>query len=199
MRNESIERFNLLPYVHREIRLSAKFLGWVTLIYITVLAFFYLGAMWSEAELQLGVHDIQLKVDKAIQEQKPKMVSNQYGAVVGVLPRSVVLDSVGFYNEFEALSKLKLEGIWLTSIAINRSMRSIKIEGQMTDSKKLNSLLAALKREPAFSDVTFKGVSVKKAVPLEVPYSLREKVESVNVPPLYQFVIQTTPMSKVGG
>jgi hypothetical protein len=119
----------------------------------------------------------------------------QNKTLVAILPSPFIhLDEKGFYPEFYGLSRLNIEGLWLTRLMIDRGVPVVRIEGAMNSSNKLNDFLTFLGQSSAFSQDRFVGLKVETGLLPAIPYEYREKIAALKLPPFYRFIAQTSPI-----
>lgn len=183
-------QFNLLPHVEKKRWLTAKISLFVILIYAMALFAVYLLARLDHAEIDRKISAAENNTTQAVAQLKQYLSTK--GQLAAVLPSSVVLDSQGFYKEFNALSKIKISGLWLTRVIIDRDTHYVKITGDMTSTGKLNQLLDFLGKNTEFKQYHFKGIEVSEEFLPNIQKAARKKAEELKIPKIYRFTVQTT-------
>lgn len=184
--------FNLLKFVERRPFLSVrKIFGVFILSAILLLGYFLLQKNRIETEIQTS-SKTELTLNELTQTLQPLQQQGANNALVGVLSSHFSLSEQGFYPEFEALTHIHVEGLWLERVIIQRDPFFIKITGAMDSPDKLDQLLKQLALQPAFKNVAFIGTGVAKGLLADVPEKYKKEIDQLKMPVLYHFILQTT-------
>jgi hypothetical protein len=185
--------FNLLPYVHQKMLLTARSALIIVFIFIFVLLMIY----GFEARQYSKLDDQVVLLDKSIRESTQSLqqylLAQHKGGLVAVLPDSLSRESSGFYDEFQALSDIKIENLWLTQVTINRSQPLVRFKGEMTTADKFQQFSLFLSQNAIFRDTDFKGVQVEKS---NLPTVSSASGKKMQAPKLFNFIAETRPIKR---
>ena len=190
--------FNLLKFVERRPMLSAgKITGIIILCAALLLAYFLFQTNRFRHSTEESTQ-IELATNQLTQKLQPLLQQGAGNPVVGVLFSGAPQGGQEFYPEFEALTHVQVQGLWLNDVVIHRHPAFIKITGAMDTPDKLDQLLKQLEAQPAFKNVQFIGVDISKGLLPNVPAQYQAEVKQLNIPAFYHFMIQTTPLNQSG-
>lgn len=68
--------------------------------------------------------------------------------------------AAGFSSYFAALAERRVEGLWLTQLAVDRSLDTVEIQGRAIDAQQVPTWMASLQIEDAFSGGSFQSLEV---------------------------------------
>jgi hypothetical protein len=146
----------------------------VSCIVLVIITTLFLNASLAGSEKR--IQNEQVRVDKlseqlAILEEKAKllrqddslMAANQRLSakliarrqMIKVLDSVVVKDDEGFSNILVSLARQKTEGLWLTSVEVGASGKSMTIEGSTLNANAVPGYLQNLRKENGFIGRTF--------------------------------------------
>jgi|GEM_PF-1354736 len=102
--------------------------------------------------------------------------------MIEVLDRVVVKDDEGFSNILLSLARQKTAGLWLTSIEVGASGKSMTIEGTTLHANAVPSYLQNLRKEDGFIGRTFTlfNLDADPDKPNQLDFSLRSQVSQSN-------------------
>lgn len=89
--------------------------------------------------------------------------------VLDVVHRGSVTPANGFAARLEALAHRQLEGIWLNTVILGSGDGRLTLRGGTIDSRLLPTYLSALTQEVALDGVRFDKLSMRRALPKELP------------------------------
>jgi Tfp pilus assembly protein PilN len=69
--------------------------------------------------------------------------------------------AVGFTPHLRALSRVAIDGVWLTGIQIDRARGVLALDGRALDAARVPAYLASLQREALFNGLVFAAIEVK--------------------------------------
>ena len=188
--------FNLLKFVERRPKLSAgKIMSTIILCAVVLFAyyFFQVDRFRRVAEESANMKG---KMTQQIQTLQPLLQQGADNTLVGVLSYASPQGEQRFYPEFEALTHVEVQGLWLGEVVIHRHPAFIKITGAMDAPDKLEQLLKQLALQPAFKNIQFVGVDVSKGLLPNVPKQYQAEISQLKIPAFYHFVIQTVPLKQ---
>lgn len=98
--------------------------------------------------------------------------------MIEVLDRVVVKDDEGFSNILLSLARQKTAGLWLTSIEVGASGKSMTIEGTTLNANAVPAYLKNLRKEDSFIGRTFTlfNLDADPNKPNQLDFSLRSQV-----------------------
>ncbi len=96
------------------------------------------------------------------------MVGAAEGAGAGALidPSAVRVLGLPFSVLLEALSRTRVEGLWLTQVRIDKRSQEFKIEGQARDAQMVSGYIDALSRNPPLKGLVVSAVEVTRPAAL---------------------------------
>lgn len=188
--------FNLLKFVERNPVLNATRLISIIVFFIVFLLTYFFFQVYQFRHGSEKIATLEQTIAQDVQLIQPILQQGAGNLLMGVLPTNLINYENDFYPEFEALSHVRVKGLWLTEVVINRNPPFIKISGAMDSSDKLNSLLQQLAAQPVFKSVKFIGVNVDKGLLADIPAKYQEEVKQLKLPVFYHFVIQTMPLTR---
>jgi Tfp pilus assembly protein PilN len=173
----------------------------VSAIVIVIIATLFLNASLAKSEKRIQTE--QVRVDKlssqlVVLEDKAKylrqddslMAANQRVSeklsarrqMIKVLDRVVVKDDEGFSNILLSLARQKTAGLWLTSIEVGASGKSMTIEGTTLNANAVPAYLQNLRKEDGFIGRTFTlfNLDADPDKPNQLDFSLRSQVSQSN-------------------
>lgn len=186
--------FNLLKFVERRPVLSAgRIVSAIILCAIIMLAYFFFQVAHIRYVTDESSH-AGPTVNQLTETVRPLLQKGAGNPVVGVLSSAVPEAGQGFYPEFEALTHIQVQGLWLEKVTIQRFPTFIKITGAMDAPDKIDQLLKQLALHPAFKNIHFIGVDVSQGLLPNVPKQYEEEIKQLKLPVFYDFTLQTTPL-----
>lgn len=190
--------FDLLKFVKYKPILNAKKMIGVIILCAAILFGYFLFQINSLSYDRSEESKEALTIKQLISRLQPLMQQGVNNPIVGVLFSNKPESEQGFYPEFEALTHIQIDGLWLEDVEIHRYPAFIKITGSMDAPEKLKQLLAQLESQSALKGISFVGFDVRKGSLPDVPDQYREEVKQLKIPSFYHFVIQTTPLKQPG-
>lgn len=188
--------FNLLKFVERRPMLSAGKIASIFILCALIMIAYFLFQMSRFHDDAEESSKMELAINQLTQTLQPILQHGDGNPVMGVLFSGASQNQLDFYPEFEALTHIQINGLWLNEVVIHRHPAFTKITGAMDAPEKLDQLLKALSTQPAFQNVRFIGVDVNKGLLPNVPEQYREEIKKLHIPPFYHFTLQTTPLNQ---
>ncbi len=188
--------FNLLKFVERPPVLSFNKIVIISILYVVIFMTYFLIQQYQFRDDTKKIAQLQIGINESMQKLQPVLNQGVENPVTGIFFTGALKNNVGFYPEFEALSHIYVQGLWLTEVMIQRNPSVIKITGAMDSPDKLNQLLQQLSAQSAFQGVHFMGVDIKKGMLPNVPEQYQDVIAQLKLPQFYHFVIQTTALNQ---
>jgi hypothetical protein len=146
------------------------------------------------------VEKLEQDIAQATLTFQPFLQQGAGNFLAGILTVDPRLNAKDFYSEFNALTHIQVQGLWLKTVEITRNPVAIKITGAMNSPDKLDQLLKQLSLQAAFKNVNFIGMNVEKGFLLGLPSKYQEQAKAqaqkIKMPNFYNFVIQTTALNQ---
>jgi len=186
--------FNLLKFVERRPMLSAgRIVGAIVLCAMIMLGYFFFQVAHIRSVTDESLN-IGPTVNQLTETLRPLLQDGAGNPIVGVLSSVAPESEQDFYLEFEALTHIQVQGLWLEKVMIQRFPAFIKITGAMDTPDKIDQLLKQLALQPAFKNIHFIGVDVSQGLLPNVPKQYEEEIKQLKLPVFYHFTLQTTPL-----
>ena len=111
------------------------------------------------------------------QERLLALMGGAGGAIAaGTIPAGTAFDPAApraltqdFSVLLEALSRTRVDGLWLTQLRIDKRSQELKIEGSARDAQMVSSYIDELSRNPRFKGLVVTSVDVVRAAPGSAP------------------------------
>lgn len=183
--------FNLLHFIQPSPWLNFKKLSFIFVFYILILFMFSCFQLIS-----LRTHDKAVQnMQGSIQEKMPlfdSLLKNQNNRPLLTLAMKENLQNKRlFSSQFNALTTIRIKGLWLHHVFIKRSPYFVSISGMTDSPDKLNQFLQALSTKSAYKEVHFVTVKIAQSTLPNIPDEYKAMLKQVHFPPLYHFVIET--------
>ena len=198
--SNSASQFNLLKFIERQPMLTANKIAGIIILVVAIMLT-HLLFQWNQFRHHAeAIKELEQEIAQATLTFQPFLQQGAGNFLTGILPADPRLNAKGFYSEFNALTHIQVQGLWLKTVEIIRNPVAIKITGSMDTPDKLDQLLKQLSLQSAFKDVNFIGMSVEKGFLPGLPSKYQEQAKAqakkIKMPSFYNFVIQTTALNQ---
>lgn len=187
--------FNLLKFVERDPMLSRNRIFSIALLFVIIILGYYFFQVQQFHHNADKLILLEQNIHQEAQKLQPFLQHGVNNPLKGVLSSNLAKNKQEFYAEFEALSQVQVNGLWLTTVEIKRNPAFIKITGVVDSPNEVDLLLKQLAAQTVFQSVQFVGVNIGEGAFSNIPAKYQQEIKKLKFPTFYHFVIQTTPLN----
>jgi hypothetical protein len=111
--------------------------------------------------------------------------------IAAVLERGELGNTEGYSEYLRALARQRVDGVWLTGLAIGAAGSEVNVRGRALDASLIPGYLAQLTREPVLQGKAFGSMQITRAQPLQA--AGKDGKPSATAPSYVEFTLAARP------